>query len=193
MARRHYIFLDATLESQAPFFAQSPIFQPWLRSYNNIPEALEIISQITLPNSIEIYMPRDNILDDGLPPNPNAQTRTLIETVCDLRTVDHVSIFSPAINTDLEQQIRNIIPERRLIKTVISVINLHSYMCLEGVTHFQNEIAHCMSTKEFHLIENFEQNIKDLMEYLKQIIKDRKKVLETMEEEYSNKPGEEPL
>jgi hypothetical protein len=193
MALRHFIFLDATQESQAPFFAERPIFQTWLRSYNNVPEALQSISKITLPYSIQVYMARDNILDDGLPSDANGPMRTLIETFCGLRTIQHVSIFCPTVNTDLEQQIRSIIPDPRLIKNVISAIDLHCYMCTEGITYFREEIRRCRCTKDVHLIPNFQRNIDELMEYLQRVTNDQRPILDALVEERSNQPGEQPL
>jgi len=193
MAEKYFIFLDATLESQARFFAETPVFQTWLHSYNNIADALQFISQIPLQNSIQIYMPRDNILDDGLPSDTNGQTRTIIETFCDLRTIRHVSVFSPNINTELEQQIPTIISDRRLIRDVISVTDLHPYMCREGIQWFNEEISRCISKNEAHLIPNLQRNIDELMEYLKKTIDDRKPLLEALVEERSNQLSQQPL
>jgi hypothetical protein len=191
MANRHFILIDATSESQVPFFEKSSIFQSWLRSYNNIDEALRFISQIPLPYSIHVYMARDNILDDGLLSDTNGQIRTLIQTCCDLQTIHHVSVFCPTINTDLEQQIRSIIPEPRLIEKVLSVIDLHSDMCLKGISYFSEEITRCKATEEVNLITNFVRNRDELMEYLEKIIADRKRILDAWVDEHSNKSSEE--
>jgi len=193
MDRRSFIFLDATLESHAPFFAESPIFKTWLTSYNNIPDALQFISQKTLPYSIQVYIAKDNILDDGLPSDINGQTRTIIETFCDLKTIQCFSVFAPTVNTDLEQQIRSIISQPRALKDVISVIDLHAYMCREGINYLTEERRRYISTNDVHLIPNLQQNIDELMEYLERVMNDRKKIIDTLIEARSNQPGEQPL
>ncbi|CAF5093326.1 unnamed protein product, partial [Rotaria sp. Silwood1] len=160
--------------------------------FNNVAEVLQFISQIRLPYSINVYLARDNILDDGLPSDINGQTRTLIRTLSDLQTVHLVTIFTPNISTDLLQQIRVITPSPRLIKGVISVIDLHGYMCIEGECHFQQEITRCMVTNEAHLIPNLIRNRDELSKYLEKIKKDRQRILDAVVEEHSNRPGEEP-
>ncbi|CAF3393716.1 unnamed protein product [Rotaria sp. Silwood2] len=191
MDNRYFIIIDATLESQAPFFAQNPIFQTWLRAFNNVAEALQFITEIRLPYSITVYLARDNILDDGLPSDINGQIRTILHTLNDLQTIHLVTIFTPNKTSNLLQQIRAIISNPRLIKDVISVIDFHAYMCLEGENYLQQEITRCTTTNEEHLIPNLSQNINDLREYLEKITNDRRKILENMIEQHSNKPGEE--
>ncbi|CAF2612392.1 unnamed protein product [Rotaria sp. Silwood2] len=191
MDNRYFIIIDATLESQAPFFAQNPIFQTWLRAFNNVAEALQFITEIRLPYSITVYLARDNILDDGLPSDINGQIRTILHTLNDLQTIHLVTIFTPNKTSNLLQQIRAIISNPRLIKDVISVIDFRAYMCLEGENYLQQEITRCTTTNEEHLIPNLSQNINDLREYLEKIKNDRRKILENMIEQHSNKPGEE--
>jgi hypothetical protein len=191
MPDRYFILIDATPESQAPFFARSPVFQPWLRSVNNIPEALEFIRQIELPYSINVYLARDNTLDDGLPADTTGEIRTLIQTLCDLDSVLHLTVYCPEINTTLEQQFRSVIRSPRLIKAVISVVSLHAYMCREGISYFEEEQNRCLATNQAHLTRNLGENIDELMAYLKKLIQDRKKIHETLVEEHSNKPSEE--
>jgi hypothetical protein len=190
--RRRHIFIDATLESQAPVFHQNGIFNTWLHSYDNVPDALRSIREITLPYSTQVYVARDNILDNVPPLNPNDPTRTLLDTLCDLQTVQNVSVFCPTINTDIEPQIRSILPDKRLLRDVVSVINLHGYMCREGIQYFKEEIGHCIVRNEIHLISNLIQNVDDLMEYSRRVREDQKRRLDALQEEYSNKPGEEP-
>jgi len=192
MARRHLILLDATLESHAPFFTESPIFQRWLHSYNNIPDALNFISQINLPHRIEVYISRDNILDNGLALDTDGQMRNLIQTFNDLQTILHVSIFVPTLNTDLEQQIRNMIPQPRLLKDIISVVDLHSRMCTVGINYLTEEITRCIHTKDVNPMLNLQKGIEDLMEYLETIMNDRKKLIEALVEQRSNQLGQEP-
>ncbi|CAF0829605.1 unnamed protein product [Rotaria sordida] len=191
MDKRYFIIIDETVESQAPFFAQNPIFQTWLRAYNNVPEALKFISQIKLPYSINVYLARDNIFDDGLPSNINGQIPTLIQTLNDLQTVHLVTIFTPNISTDTQPQIRAVTSYPRLIKDVISVVDLHGYMCLEGTSYFDQEISRCIVTKEAHLTQNLSQNREELMKYLERVHNDRQQILNVIVEEHFNKPSEE--
>jgi hypothetical protein len=192
MAQRHFVFIDATRESLARSFAENPIFQTWLHSYDNIQEALEFINGINLPYSIDIYVARDNILDEVLPSGTNGPIRTLLRTFCDLRTILHVTIFCPNLNTDLVQQARSIITDPRMLKDAISIMNLHSNICKEGIQYWGEEITRCIRTNEIHLISNLQRNIDELMEYSNRITNDRRKMIDTMEEAHSNKLGEEP-
>jgi hypothetical protein len=189
---RHHIFIDATLESQAPFFHQNGTFNTWLHSYDNVPDALQSIKELAVPYSILVYVARDNILDDVPPLNPNDRTRTLLDTLCDIQTVQHVSVLCPTINTDIEPQIRSILADKRLLRDVVSVINLHGYMCREGIRHFEGQITRYIDRNEIHLISNLIQNLDDLMEYSRRVLDDQKRRLDALQEEYSNKQGEEP-
>ncbi len=170
---RHHIFLDATLESQAPFLHENGMFNIWLHAYNNVPDALRSIREITLPYSTQVYVARDNILDNVPPLNPNDPTRTLLDTLCDLQTVRHVSVFCPTTNTDIETQIRSILADKRLLRDVVSVINLHGYMCREGIRHFEEQIDRYTQRNETHLISNLRQNIDDLTEYSRRVMNDQ--------------------
>lgn len=191
MESKYIVFVDATFESHVPFFRQSNLFNSWLQTFDNMSEFLRFIKQITKPYSLEIYIARDHILDDGLPTSNNGPAQTLIETFCRLKTVQHVSIVLPELNDDLEQQYARLIPDPRLIKDIISTVNLHSSMCSRGINHLQQEIIRCQQNQEIHLIENLIQNIDDLKDYLGEIINDQKRRLEPVQEAYSNKSSEE--
>ena len=191
MSDRHFIFIDATTESHAPFFAQSPLFQPWLHSYGNVQQALEYISQIRPPYDVEVYLARDNILDDVPSSDTNGPTRTLLQTLCDSTAILHVCIFCPEINTDLLNQFRKVIPNPRLIKEVLSAVNLHTYICTEGISHFNSQITRLLGTEEIHLIPNLVRIRDELMAYLKRLLDNQKQKIDDMVEAHSNKPSEE--
>ena len=193
VARRTFILIDATQESQAPFFAQNPAFQTWLKSYNNIPEALQCITQIPLALSIQVYVARDNILDDGLPSPINSQIRNLLDTLCDIESVRHITILCPTISTDLEEQIRSNMSNPRTLKDVVSIINLHSHMCKEGIQYFQEEQSYCIASPEMNLLPNLQRNMDVLMACWMKAMSDQKKVIDALQEAHSNKPGDEPL
>ncbi|CAF5155378.1 unnamed protein product, partial [Rotaria sp. Silwood1] len=113
-------------------------------------------------------------------------------TVSDLRTIRHVVIFTPKMSAGLEQQIRAITPDPRVIKQVISVIDLHFFICKEGICCFQEEMSRCIVTKEAHLIPNLSRNRDELWEYLEKVKNDRQQILDALVEEHYNRPGEEP-
>ena len=181
--------IDATLGSQAPFFAQNSMFKTWLRSFNNIPEALQYISEITVPSSIEVYMASDHILDDGLT-DASGQKRTLIQTFCDLQTIRHVSIFVPAISVELDHQILTLIPQPRSLKNVVSVANLHHYMCTEGIYYFTEEIHYRIGANDVHLIPNLQEHRNELMKYLEHVINGQNKMIEVLTNAPSNQLNE---
>lgn len=191
MTSKYLLFVDATLESHAPFYNQSNLFNSWLRSYNDISEFLQFINPITEPYCIEIIIARDNIFDVGLPLSNNTQIPTLIEMFCQLKTVKHVSIFHSELNNDLERQFAKVISDPRLIKTTISLVDLRAYMCCEGINYLEAEITRCQSRNEIHLIDNLQKNIDDLKDYLGALIDNRRQQFLPVEEAYSNKPGEQ--
>lgn len=189
---QNFVLIDATLESHANFFAESPIFQPWLHSYNNIPDALTFIDQIRLECSIDVYIARDNILDDVLSSQASNQTRPLIQVLNDLETIHSVVVFTPTMNTeDSKPHIRSVINDPRLLRKVISVVSLRRFMCTEGINYYDQRIDNCVAKKETHLIEIFLQNRNDLWSYQKQLKEDQERKLEALQEEHSNKPSED--
>lgn len=191
MSSQHFVLLDATLESQATFFAKDSRFTCWLRSYDKISDALDFIATVTQQNSIEIYVARDNILDAVQLPN-NAP-RQLIDIFSDSMTINHVTIFTPSINIDVERQIWSLIRDRRLIKKIIPVINLHGYMCTEGTQYFDSEINVAIRNRTTHLTRNLQQSSDDLLKYFNELKENQRRIIENMQEAHSNKPGEQPF
>lgn len=184
MSQRHFVLIDATLESQAPFFAQSSMFKTWLHSFNNIPEALQYISEIAAPYSIEVHMASDHILDDGLT-DASGQQRTVIQTFCDLQTIRNISIFMPVTGVDLDHQIFTLIRSSKSIKNVVSVANLHHYMCTEGIHYFTEEIQHRIGTNDVHIVPDLQGHRNELMKYLEHIIDRQNKTIEALTNELS--------
>ena len=190
MSQRHFVLIDATLKSQGPFFAQNPMFKTWLHSFTNISEALQYISEISSPYSIEVYMASDHMSGDGLP-DTNGQKRTLIQTFCDLQTIRHVSIFVSTINVDLDHQILTLIPQSSSLKNVVSVANLQHYMCTEGIYYFTEQIHYRIGTNDVHLIPNLQGHRNELMKYLEHIINGQNKVVEALTNVSSNQLNEQ--
>ncbi|CAF1526132.1 unnamed protein product [Rotaria magnacalcarata] len=191
MAQRYFIFIDATPQSHAPFFDESPIFQTWLKVYNDVSKALKFISEVTLPYSVKVYLARDNILDDGLRSPIDNQMRTLIETLSDLNVVHRITVFCPNMNNDPEVQIRAIVGDPRSIDEVIAVDNLPMKMCTEGISYFIQQISRCKHGYDTHILPNFRENMRDLVEYLKTVMNERRPEEDALVEQHSNKPGEE--
>jgi hypothetical protein len=191
MTQRQLVLIDATQESIARSFAQNPIFQTWLNCYDDIEEALKFINRITLPYTINVFVARDNVIDEVQLPGTNGPTRPLLEIFCDLETILHVTILCPDSDTDLEQVIRGHIISPRMLKDPVSKNNLHSYICTEGIQYLNEQIERAR-TNEIHLMSNLRQNLDELMKYFIKVIDDRKPILDAIEEKYSNKPGEEP-
>ncbi|CAF3419064.1 unnamed protein product [Rotaria socialis] len=191
MAKRYYILIDATPQSHAPFFDESPIFQTWLKVYSDVPEALKLISAIKLPYSVKVYLARDNILDDGLRSPIDNKMRTLIQTLSDLKAIHRITVFCPNMKNGPEVQIRAIVGDPRSIDEVISVDNLRMKMCEEGISHFREQISRCKHGYDTHLLPNFSENMQALMEYLRTIMNERRPEEDALVEQHSNKPGEE--
>jgi hypothetical protein len=191
MTQRQLVLIDATQESIARSFAQNPIFQTWLNCYDDIEEALKFINRITLPYSINVFVARDNIIDEVQLPGTNGPTRRLLQIFCDLETILHVTILCPDSDTDLEQVIRGHIISPRMLNDPVSKNDLQIYICTEGIKYLNEQIWRT-STNEIHLMSNLRKNLYELMEYLNKLMNDQKPMLDAIEEKYSNKPGEEP-
>lgn len=187
MANKNFVLIDSTPESRASVFANDSKFQSWLRTYTDVSEALQFISTITLPYSIQVLLARDDIYSSGLPSETIGQSRTLLHTLCGLQTIHHISVYSPDINDNLIVQIRSLFPNPRTLKEVLSVTKLHSYLCCEGIVYFQQQITHRTTTQEFHLIRNFRQNIEQLMFGMYQDHTEQRQHLEALEDRHRDK------
>lgn len=189
---RQFVLIDATLESHANFFATDPRFQLWLKAYNNVPDALTFIHQIKLPYSIDVYLAFDNIFDNGLLSEASNHSYSLIQALHDLKTIRNIVVYTTTMSTDdSEIQIRSVIGESRRLREVISVVDLHFFMCQEGIIHFRKQISNCTARKETHLTEILLRNRNDLWGYSEQLMKDQERKLEALQEEHSNKPSED--
>ena len=192
MNQRYFVLIDTTQESIAPTFRQNPIFNTWLNSYDTLAEALEFIVGIRPAQSLNIFVARDNILDNVQLPGTNGPMRTLIETFCGLNTIQHVTILCPTTNIELEQQIHGLITDLRLLNNPVSINGLHMCLCTTGIQHLTEQISYRISTGEIQLIGNLRRNIGELMEYCKDAMNDQNRMLDTVEEAHSNRPGAEP-
>ncbi|CAF1214446.1 unnamed protein product [Adineta steineri] len=188
MEHKHHVLIDATQESHAPFFARNDNFNSWLHSYDNVFEALKFINGIELPYSTEVYIARDTIYD---PISSELNAPTLIKTLGDLQSINHISVYSPNNDIGLEQQIRSILPDKRQLKKVISVINLRTLMCEEGRAYLTEKICHCIANEEINLIPNYQQDINRLTDYYNEIFAHQRLRIDALVEEHFNRPSEE--
>ncbi|UJR37141.1 hypothetical protein I4U23_029851 [Adineta vaga] len=189
MATKHFVLIDSTPESRALAFANDSKFQSWLRTYTDVSEALQFLSTITLPYSIQIFLARDNIYSPGLPSETNGRSLTLLQTLCGLQAIHHISVFSPDISESVIIQIRSLFSNQQIIKEILSVNELHSYLCCEGINYFQQQITHRTTTQEFHLIRNFRRNRAELIRGTYQDHTEQGQHLQVLEDEYSDKRG----
>jgi hypothetical protein len=191
MALRTHILIDATPGSQVPLFDQNPVFQRWLHCFSTIDAALEFINKITRPYTIQVYLARDNLLDNVPSISINGPPRTLIQTLTDLITIHHVRVFCPTVDADSLQQILNATIDPRLMDPACSVIDLPCCICSNGITYFEQEITRNIFLQQENLLPNIQETIGQLMKYLQTSIDERRTLIENLEEARFNQLGQE--
>ncbi|CAF0888436.1 unnamed protein product [Adineta ricciae] len=192
MEFKHYVLIDTDLESQAAVFRNNPVFQGWLRAYDDTAQALDFILGIDAPYSIEIFLARNDVFLDGLPSETNSRMRNLLQTLSDLQTVHHINVYSPNVDIELRVQLTSILADKRVLRNTLAVIDLHVYMCIEGISYFKNLISYCKLKKELHLIANFQRSVDDLHRHLDQVCTDQRERNRYLIADYDDKLGRQP-
>ena len=192
MNRRRVVFIDTTPNSQALQFRENPLFNSWLQSFNNIPAALTFIQQNPSPYATDVYLAKDNILDDGLPEPLNGRMRTLIRTLDELQSIKHITVFTSDKPTDISVEIRCILSTQRTLEDVIPTDNLECHMCRKRMGYLQQSIDDYIDTEEAHLIDNILRDITDLHEHMGRLINNLRQRVDPILETHSNRPGQQP-
>ncbi|CAF0992312.1 unnamed protein product [Adineta ricciae] len=189
MEFKHHVLIDSDLESQAAIIQNIPVFKGWLRAYNDIKQALDFILEIEAPYSIEIYLARNDVFNDGLPSETNSRMRNLLQTLSDLQTVHHINVYSPNVDIELRAQLTSILDDKRVLRNTLAVMDLYVYMCNEGISYFKGLISYCKLKNELHLIAIFQRSVDDLHSHLDKVCTDQRRRNQSLIADYGDKLG----
>lgn len=188
---RHLVLIDTRDTSLADSFAGDGRYQPWLKSYNNMDDALSFISRIPNECSAEVYVSEANLSARIRMPNTSQMAHSLVQMFSELDTIDHITVFCPNVRCEVDIRALNGV-SKRLFKIPCSEMTLPARICTDGISYLGEQITLHREREETHLIRNVQDNITELMKHLDEILRSRNQILNSWQDSHSNKPGVPP-
>ena len=192
MDRSYIVFIDTSPTSPVLTLTNNPLFNRWLHAFNNIPQALDFLIANSRPYATDVYVAKDDILENGLAQPNGGPMRTLLETFDHLQSIRHIVVFSSENVDEIHVQILSILNDKRLLKKTIRVNDLECHLCKAGIEYLQEVIDHYVETEQTHLTEDLQQNIRDLEGQLRRHRDDQERRLQDLQEAHTNRPGQQP-
>lgn len=192
MDRNYIVFIDTSSTSPVLTLTTNPLFNTWLHAFDNIPQALDFMTARPLPYATDVYVAKDDILENGLPQPNGGPMRTLLETFDDLRSIRHIVVFSSENVDAIHVQILSILNDKRLLKKTIRINDLQCHLCKAGIEYLQEVIEYYVDTEQTHLTDNLQQDIRGLEDQMRRHRDDQERRLRDLQEAHANRSGQQP-
>lgn len=188
MDRSFIVVIDTSSTPLMLALRADPLFNRWLNIFTNIPDALNFITARPLPYATDVYVAKDDILENGLPQPNGGPMRTLLETFDELQSIRNIVVFSSENIDTIHVQILSILTNKRLLKRTVRVNDLHCHLCKAGLEYLQEVIDYYLENEQMHLTEVLQQDMRALEDRLRRLRNDQEQRLNTVQKAYSNKP-----
>ena len=188
---KYLVLTDTRNPSLADTYTNDHNFHPWLKSFDDINEALKFVRQLPHEASVEIYVSKENLLVIIPGSNGNGAPYSLVRILDALPSIAHITAYHAGTNCELDPQMMHGV-SRRLFKPSCSDLALPIRICNDGISHLQGQIAFHKEKNESHLIANIELMVEALWSNVGEMLQQQRPILQQWQDNHSNKPGVPP-